>query len=930
MKINGPLRLILIHSGVYDYVELDLWRSGHLVANNNTGKTSLIATLQFLYIDRQTKWSFSKSREETRRFYFGSDRSFVIFECLTRDGIKTVVVRGLGKMQGYDFERWIYDGEYRREDYLDGNQVRDPQLIKQALAERNLRKVEPGEYRQVLTGVGARRDLPRLGIVPVREAKQYEHFIQLFGHLISLERMTQSEFKDLLIEVNKDEIPVTRVDLLRDYGEVYEKLRKRSESLRQFEAARPQVRAVLDDDDRRAALRGQIPRLWQRYVEKYKEARSFLNDGLAEREEQLEQVGARLVEIAEQIAGLQNRLSEIGRKLGPVEQDLRRLAQRREGFKDFVVELAEQELANLKTELARLLEQIAVGKREGAESIERRLQRTERQLLQAQQRLEQISSTLATRLRARFDDHTLAQVFALANPDLLGQSVDGPLQLLDEAALAARIEAIAVRIENGVYRDDALSIELAGLSAPDLRRYSDPAVIRAEIAELETAVARDREALEAAQQREALEARVAALEAEIAQYTERLRLYREFQVDCRLEIDWQQQLEALRAEEEAVKNLIAAAETARSDAFAKQGELRAGIKELEGRLEGLKRRNADIDRLCQQRREMFDWQPASEGELPETLESAEAALKQALIEEMQLSQSIQMGLRRLRETPYADQFMGDFDSESATLGALRERLEAAEAWRQSVQEDWQGLVKHISHEIKRLIDGLEGLKRRVHELNRQVAGTPISNLRELRVEISPTRERLAPLELLAEQTSAQGALSFGESSELSLAEAQDKIGEILRKQAALALTDLFTVSFWVVRQDGREDLYHQLDGVESNGTTITIKVVLFVLLLRGLFDRRYPVSFPFYLDEVSALDEQNARRIVQLAESLNFVPILASPTEMDAADVIYQLRPGSNGRLVVGPEHRIVIERDLIADAPLLAGLQEGTELAGA
>src|SRR5690606_33624771 len=106
-----------------------------------TGKTSLIATLQFLYIDRQTKWSFSKSREETRRFYFGSDRSFVIFECLTRDGIKTVVVRGLGKMQGYDFERWIYDGEYRREDYLDGNQVRDPQLIKQALAERNLRKV---------------------------------------------------------------------------------------------------------------------------------------------------------------------------------------------------------------------------------------------------------------------------------------------------------------------------------------------------------------------------------------------------------------------------------------------------------------------------------------------------------------------------------------------------------------------------------------------------------------------------------------------------------------------------------------------------------------------------------------------------------------------------------------------------------------------
>lgn len=927
-KSNGPLRLILIHSGVYDYVELDLWRSGHLVAHNNTGKTSLIATLQFLYIDRQAKWSFTKSREETRRFYFATDRSFVIFECLSNEGIKTVVIRGLGKMQGYDFERWIYDGEYRRDDFLDGDQIREPQLIKQTLADRGFRRLEPTEYRQVLTGIGARRELPRLGIVPVREAKQYEHFIQLFGHLINLERMTQSEFKELLIEVNKDEIPVPRIDLLRDYGDVYEKLRKRSESLRQFEAARAQVRTVLDDDGKRTAVRGQVPWLWQRYLDKYKEARGLLNDGLAEREQRLEQVAGRIQEYSSRITDLQNRLSEVGRKLGPVEKDLERLAAQRAAFTGYVVELATQELANLNSSLLRLREQIAVGKRETAESVGKRLAQTERQLQQAEQRLQQVASTLATRLRARFDDATLAQVFTLANPELLGQSVAGAVTVQDEAALAARIEAIAARIENGEYRDEVVGIALSALTAPDLGRYSDPEVIRGEIAELSAAVARDREALQAAQQREALEAQAAALESEIAERAERLRQYQQFQADCEHESGWQEQVDGLKAEEASIKELIAAAEKERGGAFTEQAELRAAMKDLESRLEGLRRRNAEIDRFCQQRREMFDWQPVAECELPETLESAEAALKDALTEEMRLSQAIQQGLRHLRETPYAEQFMGDFDLEEATLQALGERLEAAEAWRQSVQEDWQGLVKHISHEIKRLIDGLEALKRRVQQLNRQVAGTPISNLRELRVEINPARERLAPLELLAEQTSSQGALSFGEGSKLSLAEAQDSIGEILRKQAALSLTDLFTVSFWVVRQDGREDLYHQLDGVESNGTTITIKVVLFVLLLRGLFDRKHEVSFPFYLDEVSALDEQNARRIVQLAESLNFVPILASPTEMDAADVIYQLRPGSNGRLVVGPEHRIEIQRDAEPAAAVQPVPQE--ELAGA
>jgi len=48
----GPRRLILIRSAGYDYAELELDEAVHLVAPNNAGKTSLIAALQFLYIDR--------------------------------------------------------------------------------------------------------------------------------------------------------------------------------------------------------------------------------------------------------------------------------------------------------------------------------------------------------------------------------------------------------------------------------------------------------------------------------------------------------------------------------------------------------------------------------------------------------------------------------------------------------------------------------------------------------------------------------------------------------------------------------------------------------------------------------------------------------------------------------------------------------------
>ena len=48
---NGPQKLILIRAGRYDYAEVELSGSLQIVGPNNTGKTTLINTLQFLYLD---------------------------------------------------------------------------------------------------------------------------------------------------------------------------------------------------------------------------------------------------------------------------------------------------------------------------------------------------------------------------------------------------------------------------------------------------------------------------------------------------------------------------------------------------------------------------------------------------------------------------------------------------------------------------------------------------------------------------------------------------------------------------------------------------------------------------------------------------------------------------------------------------------------
>jgi len=66
---TGPQKLILIQSGRYEYAEVDLAGALQIVGPNNTGKTTLINTLQFLYLDDRRHMDFgSYTAEQTRDF----------------------------------------------------------------------------------------------------------------------------------------------------------------------------------------------------------------------------------------------------------------------------------------------------------------------------------------------------------------------------------------------------------------------------------------------------------------------------------------------------------------------------------------------------------------------------------------------------------------------------------------------------------------------------------------------------------------------------------------------------------------------------------------------------------------------------------------------------------------------------------------------
>jgi hypothetical protein len=126
------------------------------------------------------------------------------------------------------------------------------------------------------------------------------------------------------------------------------------------------------------------------------------------------------------------------------------------------------------------------------------------------------------------------------------------------------------------------------------------------------------------------------------------------------------------------------------------------------------------------------------------------------------------------------------------------------------------------------------------------------------------------------------------------------------------LSDLFNVHFEVTTPDDTCRTYPHLDSIESNGTTMTIKVLINLMLLRGLLGNR-AVNLPFYLDEVASLDHENLSGIVAKSQELGFVPVLASPEAMDAADNLYFLTE-SKGRVLLEPRTSLLrIHRDRVS-----------------
>lgn len=232
-------RLGIVNSGMFNQLELNLdVQAIHLVGQNNVGKTSLIALIQFLYFHDVKEMTFSKSSTESLAFYFRREGSYLLFQVLTTFGSRrTVGIYGEGTALSRKI--FVFDGTFKLEEFMDAEEKVIPlQQVKANFFDRNLRIYDKfSQYQQALLGQhpDASLNVPMFEMTPTN----FGLLRKLLQGLLRLERLTSNQVKEFLINIVQTGGIKTEINIARDFESRSRDLKKLQNKLRELEGLRP-------------------------------------------------------------------------------------------------------------------------------------------------------------------------------------------------------------------------------------------------------------------------------------------------------------------------------------------------------------------------------------------------------------------------------------------------------------------------------------------------------------------------------------------------------------------------------------------------------------------------------------------------------------------------------------------------------------------
>ncbi len=898
----GPTKLIAIRSGSYDYAEIDLSNSIQLVGPNNAGKTTLINTLQFLYLDNRNQMVFGDhDQEATRQYYFPDHYSYLLFECEGPKGTYVLGWRGQSKSSGGDPVRFTYDGGYVMSEFLTKeDRVRDQKEVLTSLAAHNYRELrEPQLHREAIL-VATKGESNGLGIVHLTESDRYGHFKEVLKNLLSLRSIDQHEMKRSLLMLASIPPNKPALEANRLMTEEFERIRDRRLKLNTLKAEKERLEKYIGMSDVRFALEARLATVYGDLMEKRRKAHDHnkhVKEAIVAKQEALEKEKISTVEILKDV---DEKIAELAGQKGRAEGDLHRIADLGKGLENFVENLEREALTNAKERLHGLTRQLGNAEEADRQRTARSLAEITGRVANTEKAIANFDKALITELRESLDDDQVRGLSKLFNLDILKLPVEkGGVELKKRKQVEAMLKSIAENIKDDTYNDALMSLPLPDNSNA-WKELVDVKAMKKALADLKAEQERLRNLMDAIENREAIAKERATVQAECDTHVDNLGRWERFQQDRKEE-------PKLKKRHDEIAKEKGDAERQRKDIREKLDEISVKLFEQRTALNKEDERFNRLLRLLEQCTPPPD--PEAKGKelisVPNDAEDAIELYRKLTIEHKDMSREMDQ-LRSKIENVLKGDIIGS--NELETIRLIKEQIDGLPTFEEALRKDWDNYLHLLRANFANVLNGLGDIKAAAEKLNRRFSNVSVSNLESLKMEVIDQSDLVEPLKELAE-TDHTGLFDDSKKLDAAYQSFRNKLSE----RITLNYGDLFTLRFTVTVNNGRVHSYDNLQ-VESHGTAITIKVLFNLLVLRSMLKEdpktHTPLSrVPFFLDEVHSLDATNRGAVLRMSRDLGFMAITAAPEPVSEVDSLYFLRP-INGRLVVRNELRVGVKFD--------------------
>ncbi len=934
-ELYGLTKLALLNTAGYAKCVIPLDDAASICAPNNTGKSSVINALQFPLINdlRLTEWD-GHDLDETRKFYFGTDQSYILLEANLPDGPVVIGVAGLGKIAGYQFQYFCYRGKLDLEHYVIANSI-----VKYNKLDHHLRglgfeplELKPSELNAMLTGGATPYDSKiNLRMIPLTNVSDAPIYKDIFRRILNLHRLTAQDVKRLLLPVFARHLSDPKVDFYTVWHQAFEKVNRDRRELKALESQQQAVEALENLIDNRSVLKGRLAA----YAPK-------LDTALVEYQAYVE---SQQQQLAEQLQDLSDEKQGLEEKQRLYVNQIKELTNRQQGLNQWFDEhdaLAHRfsltSLATLQSNLHNI--------RQNYESLSHSLQgaanlnpvtlahqqaQTQKQLKSLKLQLKNLEYNLYSRLREDLSLPEVTQLSKLLNPDLLALSTatGGDVVITDDELFGEQLGAIADCLKQGKLVVAGASIDLTHLTAPDMTGVEGKIQLKEQIEALQLTLATLEQQEEVAQDLAGKTREKERLYHDLLQAEDDLKKFARYSEMAEL-LDEQQALADELAKEEEILHEQLAQVQQKASSLSDRRNL------ITNKQDQLKRQ---AERIEHEKKDRIDFQlDFYSGKV--TPYPIEIVLEYDNLADELRSYNKHCQELKLLEINVKNTYLFIFNAGISKFEAETDedtkylKLIAAyhhlDKEREAIERRARVALTEVASTLKGLRTDLDRLHRELNSFNRGIWRHQISNLQDFKIEIVDRKLLVGHIDTILttseayEQGDTLDLLATGVTVETrDINAAKDYLIQAASEKAGLTLSDLFDIRFKVVNRAGDVEYFDKIDSAGSNGTRITIKLLCGMLFIRQLLAERERGKYriPIYIDEAADIDPHNQQALIETALNFGFVPIFASVKPQTSCRYIVPIRTVKNGA------QNWVDEKDWIICEQINDNLSENVEL---